>query len=87
MSNEEKILKALEALQQGQEQLTQDVTAIKTMQQEQGNMLQEQGKKIDMLLDAANRTQTAIETLDEKIDATKTEVDEIKRHQRPQKAD
>jgi uncharacterized coiled-coil DUF342 family protein len=49
--------------------------------------LDEHGKKLDTLLEEAGSTRTAIKTLDNKIDATKEEVDEIKKRQRPRHAD
>jgi hypothetical protein len=49
--------------------------------------LNEHGKKLDLLLDGQEHTMTVLETLDEKIEATKEEVDEIKKRQRPRHAD
>jgi hypothetical protein len=40
-----------------------------------------------MLLEGQAHTLTVLETLDEKIEATKEEVDEIKKRQRPRHAD
>ncbi len=62
------------------DKLDQDATIIKSVQQEQG-------EKLDELLAEAARTRTTVEILENKIDETKTEVDEIKKRQRPQKAD
>jgi hypothetical protein len=41
--------------------------------------LDEHGKKLVLLLDGQGRTVSVLETLDEKIEATKEEVDEIKK--------
>jgi hypothetical protein len=49
--------------------------------------LNEHGEKLDLLLDGQAHTMTVLETLDEKIEATKEEVDEIKKRQRPRHAD
>lgn len=48
---------------------------------------QAQGKKLDILLAESGHTRSAIKALDSKIEATKAEVDKIKKRQRPHKAD
>ena len=91
MTNDDKILKALTALQAGQRALQADVATIKT----------DHGKKLDnlqagvtilqadvtILKDGQAHNITILKTLDEKIEATKEEVDEIKKRQRPRHAD
>jgi hypothetical protein len=49
--------------------------------------MDDQAGKLDLLIDDQEHTMTVHETLDEKIEATKEEVDEIKKHQRPRHAD
>ncbi len=77
---DEPIKKDLQAVKVTQQQQGEDIKTIKTVQQEQG-------KKIDTLLSGQAHIETVLETLDEKIDETKTEVDEIKQRQRPRHVD
>jgi chromosome segregation ATPase len=71
-----------------------DLQGVKTAQQEQGEDIKAiktvqhvQGEKLDTLLSSQAHIETVLETLDEKIEATKEEVDEIKKRQRPRHAD
>jgi hypothetical protein len=49
MSTDEKMVKALEALQEGQKDLRAGLDSIKDVQQKQGEQLEKQGKQIDAL--------------------------------------
>ncbi len=60
---------------------------LETGQQEIKTIQQEQGKKTDILLDGQSHIMTVLETLDERTQATKEEVVEIKKRQRPRHAD
>ncbi len=87
MNNDENILKILEKhgkiledLQTGQETLQEDFSDIKAVQQGHG-------EKLDRIEDPALHTKTTVEILEDKIDETKLEVDEIKKRQRPRHAD
>jgi len=71
--SDDKIVKILEEIQAGQKALQADVASMKDVQQKQGDVQQKQGKQIDMLVDTAGHSNTAL-----KVVATKHDVDAAK---------
>lgn len=93
MADNDDILKAIESLKKDMaiksdvDALHHGVVDVMQGQERLEKGQQEQGKKLDKLQDGQVHIMTALETLDEKIEATKEEVDEIKKQQRPRHAD
>ena len=75
MNTDEKIVQALEELQEGQKALQADVTSIKDVQRKQGGQLEKQGKQIEAL-------QADVKGLSGKVDTVELKVETIHEYQK-----
>ena len=94
MANDDAILKAIESLRKDMatksdlQDVKKDLQDVKATQQDHTKRLANLQVDVTTLKDGQAHTNTAIEVLDSKLDAAKTELRrEIKERQKPQHAD